>query len=177
MSRPRLDVMNVLEQWEPDRKKGLAANAANLLDFAARKKPKEPISWSWVTKCVVGGKMHHPDSKIVVDMRARCSAIRRFLGRDYNRGLVSVRGLGVRATTDSDDYANTQLRKDATTYETARQRLVTSRARVDTKTMKNKELKAWAEDVSKVLTAHNDRLARLLLPPGEEGKEDEEGKR
>jgi len=176
MSRPRLDVMSVLEQWEPDRKKGLAANAASLLEYAARKKPKESISWAWITKCVVGGKMQHPDSKIVIDMMGRSAAIRKILGRDFNRGLVSVRGHGVRATTDSDDYANTQLRQDANKYEGARQKLVASRARVDTKSMKDKELRDWVEQgVSKVLAAHNDRLARLLLPPGEEGKDDKEG--
>jgi hypothetical protein len=178
MSRPRLDVMSVLDQWEPNRKKGLAANAASLLEFAARKKPKEAISWSWVTKCVVGGKMQSPDSKIVVDMMGRSTAIRKILGRDFNRGLVSIRGHGVRATTDSDDYANTQLRKDATKYEDARQKLVASHARVDPKTMKDKDLRRWVEhDISKVLAAHNDRLAQLLLPPGEEGKDEDKGKK
>ena len=173
MTRPRLDVMSVLDQWEPNRKKGLSANAASLLEFAARKKPKEFISWSWVTKCVVGGKMQHPDSKIVVDMMHRSAAIRKILGRDFNRGLVGARGHGVRATTDSDDYANTQLRKDATKYEDARQKLVTSTARVDPKTMRNKDLKEWVEhSLPKVLAAHNDRLAKLLLPPGEEGKDE-----
>jgi hypothetical protein len=106
----------------------------------------------------------------------RSAAIRKILGRDFNRGLVSVRGHGVRATTDSDDYANTQLRQDANKYEGARQKLVASRARVDTKSMKDKELRDWVEQgVSKVLAAHNDRLARLLLPPGEESKD--EGKK
>ena len=176
MARLRLDVMKTLEQWEPDRKKGLSANAAALLDHAARKLPKEPISWGWVTKCVIGGKMQHPDSKVVMDMMGRSAAIRKILGRDYNRGLVSIRGHGVRATTDADDYANTQLRQDANKYEGARQKLVASRARVDTSTMRNRELKDWVEQgVSKVLAAHNDRLARLLLPPGEEGKDDEKG--
>jgi hypothetical protein len=170
--------MSVLEQWEPDRKKGMAANAASLLDFAARKKPKEPISWSWVTKCVVGGKMLHPDSKVVVDMMARSTAIRKFLGRDYNRGLVSVRGVGIRATIDSDDYANTQLRQDANKYEGARQRLVASAARVDPNTMRNPELKDWVKNgISKVLAAHTDKLAKLLLPPGEKGKDDDKGKK
>jgi hypothetical protein len=174
MSRPRLNVTNVLAQWEPDRKKGLAWNVAACLDFAARRLPLEPISWSLLTKCVLGGKMQHPDSNVVVLMSRRSSMIRAYLGKEFNRGMVSVRGLGVRATVDSDDYANTQLRKDATRYEGARQRLVVSRSRVDTKTMKNRELRAWVDDgVTKVLAAHTDRLAKLLLPPGSEEEKEE----
>jgi hypothetical protein len=178
MPRPRLNIINVLSSWEPNRDKGLAANIASLLDFAARRLPMEPISWSLVTKCVMGGKLLGSDTKLVIDMSKRSSMIRAYLGKSpedggYGRGLVSVRGLGIRATVDADDYANTQLRQDATRYEGARQRLVVSRSRVDTKTMKNKELKAWVDDgVTKVLAAHTDRLAKLLLPPGSEEKEE-----
>jgi len=174
-ARPRLDVMSVLDQWMPDRKKGMAANVASLLDFAARKKPGEAISWAWITKCVVGGKMLSPDSKVVVDMSRRSSSVRKYLGRDFNRGLISIHKVGVRATIDSDDYANTQLRSDATRYEGARVKLQESRSRVDTRTMRNKKLRDWVENgVSKVLLAHNDRLAKLLLPPPRPEDEDDD---
>lgn len=173
MPKPSHDVMSVLSQWEPDRDKGVVGNVASLLDFAARKIPGSPISWSVVTKCILGGKMPHPDSKTVQDMRRRSSAARVVLGRDYKRGLENVHGLGVRATTDSDDYANTQLRRDANKLEGARTRFVTSHARVDPKTMKNKELRIWVEEsIPKVLvSSYNDRMAKFLLPPGEDNKD------
>ena len=123
--------------------------------------------------------MPHPDSKGVKDMMHRASAVRVILGRDYKRGLENVHGLGVRATTDSDDYANTQLRRDAKKLEGARTRFVVSHGRVDPKTMKNKELRVWVEEsIPKVLVAsYSDRMAKFLLPPGEDDKSDDKGKK
>lgn len=162
------DMMAVLDQWHPDLNQGIAARAASFLDFAAKKKPGTPISWAFVTKKVLGGsRMHNPDSKIVVDMMRRSSAIRIMLERDYKRGLENVSGLGVRATVDSDDYAQTQLSKRAKRHEASYQKLVDGRQLVDTKTMKNKKLRSWVENLAPVFSSHNERLNKLLLPPAE----------
>lgn len=166
-------MLHVLDQWEPDMNQGLAARAAAFLDFAARKKPGTPIAWSLVTKRVLGGgRMPNPDSKIVIDMMRRSSMIRGVLERDYKRGLENVSGLGVRATVDSDDYAQTQLSKRARRHESSYKKLIEGRALVNTKEMKNKELRSWVEGLAPVLSSHTERLSKLLLPPGDDKKDD-----
>lgn len=173
MAKKNLDIMTVLAEFVPDMDLGIVARTAAFLDFAAKKLPGTPIAWTFVTKCVIGGgRMPTPDSKNVIDMMRRASNVRTILQRDYGRGLENVSGLGVRATTDADDYANTQLRRDASRYDRAGKKLVSSIANVDPKTMKNKDLRAWVEkDLRLALSSHNERLSQLLLPPGAEGKE------
>jgi hypothetical protein len=149
--------------------KGIAARAADLLDYAARKKPGAPIPWTWVTKYVLGGRILSADSKTVVDMSRRSGGIRQILMKNYRRGLQNFPSVGVRATVDDDDLADTQLRKQTKQHEASRQRIIQTRSLIDTKQMKNKKLRAWVEGgVGALLSAHNDRLAALLLPPGEE---------
>jgi hypothetical protein len=167
------DLMTVLDQWVPDMDLGIVARAASFLDFAARKKPGSPVAWTLVTKRVLGGsRMPNPDTKIVIDMMKRASAIRGVLERDYKRGLENVSGLGVRATVDSDDYAQTQLVRQAKRHESSYRRLTQGRSLVDPKTMKNKRLRTWVEGLAPVFSSHNERLSKLLLPPAEADKTD-----
>jgi len=163
------DMMSVLEQWKPNMDKGIAARTADLLNFAAQKKPGRTVAWTQVTKCILGGKMPSADSKSVKDMMGRSSAIRQVLMRDFGRGLDNIPGLGVRATVDSDDLANTQLRRQVKQHEASRQRVIATRTLIKPAEMKDKKLKAWVEQgVGGLLSAHSDRIAKLLLPPGEE---------
>lgn len=172
----RNDIVSVLDQWKPDMDKGIAARAADLLNYAAEKKPGAPVAWTHVTKRVLGGKVQRADGKLVKDMMGRSSAIRQVLMRDYGRGLENLPGLGVRATVDSDDLANTQLRRQVKQHEASRQRVLATRSLVKVPEMKDKKLKAWVTDgLGALLSAHNDRVARLLLPPGEEQKTDKGG--
>ena len=165
------DLMTVLDQWEPDMDTGIAARAASLLDFAARKRPGTPIAWPLLTKRVLGGaRMPNADTKIVTDMMKRSSMIRIVLERDYKRGLENISGLGVRATTDSDDYAATQLTKRAQRHESSYRRLVEGRALVNPKEMKNRELRTWVEGLGPLFSSHSERMSKLLLPPAPDDK-------
>lgn len=171
MSPRKRDMMSILEEWIPDMEQGISSRAASLLDFAAKKLPGQPVPWTIVTKRVLGGaRMPSPDSKNVIDMRHLASSIRVVLERNFHRGLENVAGLGVRATIDSDDYAQTQLVRRAKRHESSYRRLVEGRQLVDTKTMKNKGLKNWVEGLSPLFSAHTDRLSKLLLPPAEQDK-------
>lgn len=172
------DILNVLKSWQPDMDKGIVARAASLLDFAAKKVPKQIVPWPIITKMVLGGsRIPDIDSKLCVDMMSRGPSMRWILGRDYNRGMQNIRGYGVRASTDDDDYANTQLRRDATSFEGARKRFVKSATRVDPKKMRDPELRSWVQtDVSKALATCNEKFSQLLLPPGEDTEQAKKAK-
>lgn len=172
------DLMSILEEWEPSPDDtGLASRGASLLNYAAERKPGAPIPWSMMTKKILGiSRMPGADTKVVIDMRKRASQIRIVLERDYKRGLDNIAGLGVRATFSDDDFANTTLTRAAKQHERSGRKLIEKRALVDPKKMKNKKLKTWVENLSPVLTSHNDRLLKLLLPPGEEKDDEESGK-
>ena len=162
------NVMAALDQWEPAEDSGLVARAASFLHFAAKKRAGVPISWSLVTKRVLSlPRMPNPDSQVVLDMMRRASAIRVMLGRDYSRGLENISGLGVRATADDDDFVATQIKRKARRARGAYDSLVADVAKIDRKAMRNKELRGWLDNLAPALASHNDRLSKLLLPPGE----------
>ena len=170
------NLLSILDEWEPDMDLGIAARTASLLDHAATRAPKAVIAWTLVTKKVIGGsRVPNPDAKIVLDMVGRANHVRMVLERDYKRGLVTVRKLGVRATVDDDDYAETQLTTQAKRLDSARRRLANGRALVDPRSMKNKSMRAWVENLSPLFSAHNDRLSKLLLPPGDKDEGSEGG--
>lgn len=157
-----------LAGWEPDMALGIVARAASFLDFAAERRPGAPVSWSLVTRRVLGGaRMPNPDSQIVIDMMRRASSIRLALGKQFNRGLENISGLGVRATADDDDFVATQIKRKAKRARGAYDSLAQDVARVDRKAMKNKELRGWLDGLAPALASHNDRLSKLLLAPGE----------
>jgi hypothetical protein len=163
------DIVSILDEWQPNMTRGIVARAADLLNFAAEKKPGGVVPWTHVTKRVMGGKMPSADSKLVKDMMGRSGGIRMVLMRDYSRGMENITGLGVRATIDSDDLANTQLRRQVKQHEASRQRVLATRALIKVPEMKNKELRRWVESgVGAFISSHSDRIAKLLLPPGEE---------
>jgi len=172
------DLMSVLDEWEPSPDDtGLASRGASLLNYAAERKPGAPISWPMLTKKILGiSKMPNADTKIVLDMRRRASQIRLVLERDYKRGLENIPGLGVYATFSDDNFAKTTLSRASIRHERSGRNLIEKRALVDPKKMKDKKMKAWVEnDLSSVLTSHNDRLLKMLLPPSEEKDEGEGG--
>jgi len=176
MAAKKRNLLSVLEAWEPNMDVGIAARTAALLDFTAARAPRELVAWALITKKIMGGpRVPNPDAKIVIDMMKRAGAIRLSLERDYKRGLVNIRSLGARATVDDDDYAETQLTSQARRFDSARRRLVQGRSLVDPREMKNKVMRSWVENLSPLFSAHNERLSKLLLPPGDKDKDKDDG--
>lgn len=163
------NITKALADWTPDMDVGIAARAASFLDHAARKRPGHPISWSLVTLKVMGGtRMPNPDNEIVRVMMRRAGMIRDALGKLYGRGLENISGLGVRATSDADDFVATQIKRKAKRARAATESLAADVAKIDVRAMKNKQLRGWMEDLTPALASHNARLSKLLLPPGPE---------
>jgi len=88
-----------------------AARAAALLDFAARKLPLHVVQWSLIAKHTLSlERAPNPGSALELAVHNQASAIRRALFDHHGRGLVVIRGVGARATTNADDFMRTQFR-------------------------------------------------------------------
>ena len=103
-------IFDVLDAWDPPKGGGgresasLTARAASLLNHAAEKCPGAYLTWPYVTKLVLGvQRMPRVGGSDVVTMTRRAAGIRLVLQRDYGRDLVSVLGIGIRATADPED--------------------------------------------------------------------------
>jgi len=147
---------------------------AHFFDWFARKHPKVPVPANVVYRAITGiprtPRMDAPEVEAVL---GGMSAARSILKEQYRRGLVSERGLGFRATTDDEDTANTQMRRDARRLVSAHKALDATAAIVDPAKVKNPELRAWvSKAVNPLLKALNegDRIHRLL-PKGDDDAE------
>jgi hypothetical protein len=148
---------------------------AHFLDFCAKEGPYIPFGYNLVVQAVDGlSRTPNQSSDQVRLMADSMTAVRRKLMSDYGRGLDTVKGLGVRATVDDDDLANTQLRRNVGRLVGSKRSLEQTRALIDTAKMKNQSLKSWVSGgVTRMLNEMNaeNRLAKLLPPkPGSEGE-------
>ena len=82
----------------------LTQRAAHSLDWCAKTHPKVWISPQLLVQAMYGYSRLPPlkSNEVKQLLRSR-HTIRAFLQRDYNRGLASLRGRGLRATVDAAD--------------------------------------------------------------------------
>lgn len=160
------DVMSKLSHYERVDEERIPQRVARFLDFAARVVPGVPIAWNIVLKHIMGyARTPQPDNQEAIRLMDKAGAARKHLMATYGRGLVNARGQGVRATVDGDDMANTQFRNNMSRLVSAKRSADNTRALIDTKTMKDRTLKAYVEGATPALKSL-DALARLdkLLP-------------
>ena len=169
-----LDILGrISSDYEAPMSEKLPARAAHFLNWCAGEFPGVPIAWNIVVKAIMGyARTPALDGVETAAMAGRASAIRAKLMERFGRGLVNARGQGVRATIDDDDLAGTQLRANVRRLASAKASTARTRDLIDTKAMKNRELREWVDGgVTKAL-ASLDAVERLnkLLPPAPEKK-------
>ena len=171
------DLMAVIARYKPlEQAKSRTEKTAHFLDFAAQEAPHLPIALNLIVQAIDHlSRTPAQDSELVKLMAKSMQGVRRKLMLDYNRGLSTVKGMGVRATVDGDDVANTQLRSGVGRLVGAKKSVERTRQLIDPSTMKNPALKTWVQGgVTRMLSEMNaeNRLAKLL-PPKLGGDDDE----
>jgi hypothetical protein len=170
------DLMAIIARYKPlESAKTRVDKTAHFLDFCAKEGPHIPVPYNLIVKGIDQlSTTPSQKSDLVLVMKDSMGSVRRKLMLVYNRGLDTVKGVGVRATVDDDDLANTQLRKNVKRLVGDKQAVERTRSLIDTAKMKNPALKSWvAGGVSRMLSEMNaeNRLAKLLPPkPGSEGE-------
>jgi hypothetical protein len=151
---------------------------AHFLDWAAKHLPREVHQFNTIAKAVNGfGHLPRLDSKESALIQGVASAVRKVLLTDYKRGMVSVRGLGIRATVDDADIVIYDLPKKAERLQGA----ITSFASLTNvvnpaNIPKTKEMQPFLQFTRQAKEAvgllYSNNLLQKLLPPSTPKKEE-----
>ena len=100
--------------YSVDTTQGLNWRLASFLNWAAEELPGRAIPYQQVAKIVlVKPRMPTADGPEVRQIKSASGRARRILLTQYKRGLVSIPGMGIRATVDADDTVVNQVESDA----------------------------------------------------------------
>ncbi len=155
-----------ISDYEIDMNMVPTRRAADFLNWCAVEFPGRPIQHNILLK-VAGAMPKAPreDSKEVEAFRkGKMGTVKAILLRSYKRGVLHVPGMGVRATTNSEDAMKC--------VEAANRRVVSSvrkldeaRTIVDKKEIRNPELKARLSRIDEGMAELPGLMLRLELPP------------
>jgi hypothetical protein len=153
----------------------LVRRAAHFFDWAAVHYPKQWVPWNWTLQAILGqARTPKQDAHAVLALRSTGSRIRQILQLDYQRDFTVGKGLGARATVDSEDTLKTQGVKTAIrirgAVKAAQKTLDLINPKQIPDTAENKPWKRWLSrslrDAMKEIGSAT--FERKLLAPGEE---------
>lgn len=147
--------------------------AAHFLDFYATKNPGSFIAFNELLKAITGvGRTPQLKSQEVEHLRKSTTSIRRRLFEVHGREMISLPGVGVRASIGDADVLQNVMPKKSVRLQSARASFVKTAAGIDAAKIPNTPelapLKAWfghqIRDVMKQISSPD--FERKLLPPG-----------
>lgn len=163
--------------YEPQFGRPMSQRVAHFLDWAAEHNPQEFLSYNVVAKLVNGFDfMPRIDSDEAERIKRMVTPARKILHKKYNRGLVTLPSVGIRATTDDFDRAKWDLTRKARALEHAADNFEQTAAAINPenipKTGEAGLYREWVghnvQDTRKRLNAAD--LKQRLLPPGSPDK-------
>lgn len=178
--RTQIDFAEYRTQLKEVEGEALVQKIAHFLDWASETKPKEVIPYNQITRSVYDLKqMPRLMNNEVVLVQRSMSRVRAVLINKYKRSLVSVPGIGCRATVDDADIVTTELAKNVRRIEKDSQRVAQIYSLVDpAKLPSTEEFKPWKDwfhrqsgtgGLFKMIQS-SDWSKRLALPPAPEAE-------
>ena len=166
--KPR-DLLSLITEYTPLKDaKSRTDKVAHFLDWMVHKSPYTPIAYNLILRAVDQlGRTPSAQGAEVALLSSSMPNVRKKLMTDYGRGLATYKGVGVRATVDDDDLANTQLRANVSRFVGAKTSMENTRKLINASAMQDKGLQSWVTNgVSRMLNEVNadNRLAKLLPP-------------
>ncbi len=155
----------------------LVNRAAHFFNWAANNYTKSWIPWNWTLQAILGlARTPTLDSHGVIALRHDSGRIRAILQRDYQRDMTIAKGLGARATVDSEDTLKTEAVKKAGRIRSAIKSAQTTVDLINPKqipdTPENAPWKRWLSQSLSGAMREISSIAfeRKMLPPGDDKK-------
>ena len=146
----------------------IARRLSKLLDWAATEMPGRSISYQEAAKIVLMlQRIPVADGRDVDCIKSAKTNARKILLSECKRGIVSVEGVGMRATTDDDDLVENQVELDARRVINATEALDRSAGAVKSSKIRNPALKARYSNINKAnrMLINSDVLSKLKTLP------------
>lgn len=159
--------------YEFDEKQSLPERAAHALHWAMINYPRQVVPYNILLRAIMG-YAHTPriNNDEVERLRGKMSSIKNTLRNSYDTGFYSVRGLGVRATVDSEDQLKTAVVHASKRVTSAYKSLQNAASLVDIKQVPNTPdnrgiIKWYNSGLKQQLSAIPNYIA-MLKPPSDE---------
>ncbi len=125
-----------IDKYNIDTRMTVTQRIANFLDWAIKNGgAREVIAYNDLFRAVIGGKRPRMTSPEIKTLRHKMGRVRQILREDYERDLISVPGVGVRASVDSEDLVRNALPPRARAARSANSSLTRTVGLVDQKTL------------------------------------------
>ena len=145
---------------------------AHFFNWAAQHHPHKVVPWN-VVFFGIYGKRKGLKSKEVELLRGKSSAIRAALQEDYERTLLTIKGLGARATVNSDDVVKNAMPGIGRRVRSSIRAISATNELVTVNEITDPAWRKWHQreirSCVKVLTSPD--FLNKLLPPGSDDKE------
>lgn len=153
---------------QPDGVASLARRAAHFFDWAAEQYPRQYISWVIAYRASTGLWRTSERNKSVELFRGRGSSIRRILIDEYGREFTTAKGLGARATIDSEDTLKTEGVKKARRLQSAATAATRTAGLIKTSEISDPQWRKWLRGSLRgvIKEVSSPDFERKLLPPG-----------
>lgn len=165
------NILMIISDYKPEPGVSKGQRLAHFLHWFSIKAPYVYVPSNFCVRAIMGypytPKVDAPD---VISLQGCVSRAREIMLDKHRRGLHSLRGLGLRATIDDQDTANTQLRGNVKRLVGAHNATKRTASIVDASKVRDDRIRAWVRggvvNALKALDADG-RLDRLLPPAPE----------
>jgi hypothetical protein len=159
----------LISEYRFDPKMSRSQRLAHFLNWLAERAPYTVAAPNLALQAIMGYARTPNQNKDEVKLLTNSiSAAREILMREYKRGLFVMRGVGMRATVDDQDCADTQQRRNVQRLMGAHRKVKETSRIIDPAKIEDDKLRSWIKggvaNALKSLDAEG-RLDRLLPPP------------
>lgn len=163
--------------FKVDTKDSIPRRLSKLLYWASEEMPGRAIAKTHAAKIVLAlPRLPNEDSKDVKKLMGVTANARKILEDEHQRGLINIQGMGIRATTSSEDTAKTQYEKNARRVVSAATSLDRTRSIIKTSEIKDQDLRNRVAEIGKAakILISPDVIDRLRLPAAEKDEKKKE---
>jgi hypothetical protein len=158
--------------YKVDRDMSITRRVADFLNWYAEKCPKRVVDLPDLIKTVrMERRRLHPDSQEVTRFKGRLWRAGEIMYADYGREIVTIPGIGVRATTDDEDIARMKLSKRARTSQRAAEKAVMTADLIDERNITDRKLRTWVRSIKGTVKQINALGTKLLPMPEKDSGE------
>lgn len=157
-----------IPKYETNLKLPIAQRVAHFLDWAVKYRPYEFIAYNELTREVLGyGHTPRPNHQDVKLVKGAVSRSKKILFEQYNRGQLSKRSVGVRATVNADDRVIKELTIKAENLQRAAMQFDATAGAINPAEVQDADAKRWLTHGVKQLrsTIADPSWQKQLTPP------------
>jgi hypothetical protein len=157
-----------LKGYQLKQEQSITRRAAHFLDWLARKHPGEFVQYNIMYRCIMGfARTPRLDSEDVERLRKNLARSKLILRKEYARGMVRKKSVGVRATYSDEDRAANELPDQVSRMRAAKRTVQGTVDAIDPRKITDVKIRSWLKrDIGGVLRAMNQADFDLkALPP------------